>query len=48
MNMDRILLIGGAMLAVGIALAAVFFLVARYPTTFEMLQDSVVGWLGRG
>jgi hypothetical protein len=47
MTMDRILLIGGAMVAVGIALAAVFVLVARYGTTFEMLEDSVVRWLGR-
>ena len=45
--MDRILLVGGAMIAIGLAMGAVFFLVARYPTTFEMLQDSVVGWLGR-
>ena len=44
--MDRILLIGGAMLGVGIALAAAFFLVVRYKTTFEMLEDSVVRWLG--
>lgn len=44
--MDRILLTGGAMFVVGIALAAVFFLVARYSTTFEMLEDSVVRWLG--
>ncbi|MGH6801239.1 MAG: hypothetical protein ACRECZ_07490 [Methylocella sp.] len=45
--MERILLTGFAMVAVGIALAAVFFLVARYSTTFEMLEDSIVRWLGR-
>ena len=45
--MDRVLLIGGAMVAVGIALAAVFILVARYGTTFEMIEDSVVRWLGK-
>ncbi len=45
--MDRILLIGGAMFAVGIALAAAFIFVARYATTFEMLEDTVVGWLGK-
>ncbi len=45
--MDRILLTGGIMVAVGIALAAVFMLVARYGTTFEMLEDSVVRWLGK-
>jgi hypothetical protein len=44
--MDRILLIAGAMIAVGITLAAAFMLVARYSTTFEMLEDSVVRWLG--
>jgi hypothetical protein len=47
MTMDRILLTGGAMVAVGIALAAVFVLIARYGTTFEMIQDSVVRWLGK-
>jgi hypothetical protein len=46
--MDRILLIGGAMIAVGIVLAAAFLFVARYATTFEMLEDSVVRWLGNG
>jgi hypothetical protein len=47
MMMDRILLIGGTMVAVGIALAAVFVLVARYGTTFEMIEDTVVRWLGK-
>jgi hypothetical protein len=47
MTMDRVLLIGGAMVAVGILLAAAFMLVARYGTTFEMLEDSVVRWLGK-
>ena len=45
--MDRILLIGGAMVAVGIVLAAAFMFIARYATTFELLEDSVVRWLGR-
>ncbi|MGH6840038.1 MAG: hypothetical protein ACREDT_14840 [Methylocella sp.] len=45
--MERILLTGGAMILVGIVLAAVFFLVARYSTMFEMLEDSVVRWLGK-
>ena len=44
--MDRILLIGGAMVAVGIVLAAAFLFIARNATTFEMLEDSVVRWLG--
>jgi hypothetical protein len=47
MTMDRILLTGGAMVAVGIALAAVFVLIARYGKTFEMIEDSVVRWLGK-
>ncbi|MGH6936106.1 MAG: hypothetical protein ACRED2_07980 [Methylocella sp.] len=45
--MDRILLTGGAMVAVGIVLAAVFILVARYGATLEMIEDTVVRWLGR-
>ncbi|MDQ6703890.1 MAG: hypothetical protein M3Z96_12795 [Pseudomonadota bacterium] len=45
--MDRILLIGGAMVAVGIALAAVFVLVTHYGTTFEMIEDSAARWLGK-
>ncbi|HEY8098691.1 MAG TPA: hypothetical protein VIE65_21705 [Methylobacter sp.] len=45
--MDRILLIGGAMVAVGLVLAAAFIFVARYATTFEMLEDTVVNWLGK-
>jgi hypothetical protein len=47
MTMERVLLIGGAMVVVGIALAAVYMLIARYGTTFEMLEDSVVRWLGK-
>jgi hypothetical protein len=45
--MERILLTGFAMVAVGIGLAAAYFLVARYGTTFEMLEDSVVRWLAK-
>jgi hypothetical protein len=47
MMMERILLVGGAMLAVGIALAAVVVLVTTYGATFEMVEDSVSGWLGK-
>jgi hypothetical protein len=47
MMMDRILLTGGAMIAVGIVLAAAFIFVARYGATFEMIEDSVVRWLGK-
>jgi hypothetical protein len=45
--MDRVLLTGAAMVAVGIVLAAAFLFVARYGTTFEMLEDSVVRWIGK-
>jgi hypothetical protein len=45
--MGRVLLTGGAMVLVGIALAAVYFLVVSYGTTFEGLEDSVVRWLGK-
>ena len=45
--MDRILLTGGAMVAVGIVLAAAFMFIARYGATFEMIEDSVVRWLGK-
>jgi hypothetical protein len=45
--MERILLTGFAMVVVGIALAAAYFLVARYSTTFEMLEDSIVRWLAK-
>jgi hypothetical protein len=47
MTMDRVLLTGGAMVAVGIVLAAAFMFVARYGATFEMLEDSVVRWLAK-
>ena len=45
--MERILLVGGAMLVIGIALAAVVVLVTAYGATFEMVEDSVSGWLGK-
>ncbi|MGH6795334.1 MAG: hypothetical protein ACREDD_01450 [Methylocella sp.] len=45
--MERVLLTAFAMVAVGIMLAAAFFLVARYGSTFEMLEDSVVRWLSK-
>jgi hypothetical protein len=45
--MDRILLVGGAMLVVGIALAGVFVLLSSYGNSFEMLEDTIVHWLGR-
>lgn len=45
--MDRILLVGGAMLAVGLGLAGVWFIIFNYGSSFEMFQDNVVRWLGR-
>ena len=41
------MLTGGAMIVVGIALAAVYFLIVSYGTTFEALEDGVVRWLGK-
>ena len=45
--MDRILLVGGAMLVVGIALAGVWVMLSSYGNSFEMLEDTVARWLGR-
>ena len=45
--MERILLVGGAMLAVGIALAAVVVLLTAHGATFEMFEDFVSGWLNK-
>jgi hypothetical protein len=46
MMMERVLLIGGAMLAVGIALVAVWVIITSYGTTFEMIEDRASAWLG--
>ncbi|TPV98005.1 MAG: hypothetical protein USCAAHI_02572 [Beijerinckiaceae bacterium] len=43
--MERVLLVGGAMVAVGITLVAVWVLITSYGTTFEMVEDHVTGWL---
>lgn len=45
--MDRILLVGGMMLAVGIALAGFWVFIFYYGTTFETIEDAVVRWIGR-
>ncbi len=45
--MDRVLLIGGAMVAVGIALAVVYVVLTSYGTAFEMFEDNVARWLGK-
>ncbi|MGQ0445345.1 MAG: hypothetical protein ACT4O2_09525 [Beijerinckiaceae bacterium] len=45
--MERILLTGGAMILVGIVLAAFYFLIVSYGSTFEALEDSVVRWLDK-
>jgi hypothetical protein len=45
--MDRILLVGGAMIAVGIALAGFWVFISYHAESFEMIEDTVVRWLGR-
>jgi hypothetical protein len=45
--MDRVLLVGGAMLLVGLALAGVFVIVSFYGASFETFEDHVVGWLNK-
>jgi hypothetical protein len=45
--MDRVLLVGGAMLLVGIALAGVFVIVSSYGMTLEMVEDRVVAVLDK-
>ena len=45
--MERIMLVGGVMLAVGLALAGVFVVISFYGSSFEEIEDSVVRWLGR-
>jgi hypothetical protein len=44
--MERIMLVGGVMLAVGLALAGVFVVISFYGSSFEAIEDSVVRWLG--
>ena len=43
--MERILLVGGIMLAIGLALGGVYVVLTSYGTTFEMFEDRVTGWL---
>ncbi|GEM_PF-1455002 len=43
--MERILLVGGTMLVIGLALAGVVALVTSYGTNFEMWQDRLVAWV---
>ncbi|MGO8848011.1 MAG: hypothetical protein ACLQFI_22350 [Methylocella sp.] len=45
--MDRVLVVGGAMLMVGLALAAVFVVVSKYGATLETFEDTVTGWLDK-
>jgi hypothetical protein len=44
--MDRILVVGGTMMAVGVALAGFWFFIFYHGTTFERIEDTVVRWLG--
>ena len=43
--MERVLLVAGAMVAVGITLVAFWVLITFYGTTLEMVEDHVAGWL---
>jgi hypothetical protein len=45
--MERVLLVGGAMLAVGLVMGGVFVILSSYGNSFEMIEDTVVRWLGR-
>jgi hypothetical protein len=45
--MERILLVGGAMVVIGAALAAVVVVVTFYGATFETLEDSVSSWVAK-
>ncbi len=45
--MERILLVGAAMLGVGVALAVFWLLITSSGgTTFEMIEDHISDWLG--
>ncbi len=44
--MDRILIVGGTMMAVGIALAGFWVMIFYHGEKFEMIEDTVVRWLG--
>ncbi|HUI19794.1 MAG TPA: hypothetical protein VLZ74_01935 [Methylocella sp.] len=43
--MERVLVVGGIMLVVGIALAGVVVVLTSFGQSFEMVEDHVVGWL---
>ena len=45
--MDRVLLVGGAMLLVGLALAGIFVVVSKYGATLEMFEDTITAWLDK-
>jgi len=45
--MERLMLVGGVCLAVGLALAGVFVILTSYGSSFEAIEDTVVRWLGR-
>lgn len=45
--MDRVLLVGGAMLLVGLAMAGVWVVIYTSGDRFEIIEDTVVRWLGR-
>lgn len=43
--MDRVLLVGGAMLLIGLTLAGVFVILNSYGSSFETIEDNIVRWL---
>ena len=45
--MDRVLLVGGAMLLVGLALAGVWVLISAHGASFETFEDNVVRLLNK-
>lgn len=42
--MERILLVGGILLAVGLAMSVVIVVLTSYGTSFETFEDKVTGW----
>jgi hypothetical protein len=45
--MERLLLVGGILLAVGLAMAGVFVILTSYGSSFEAIEDTIVGWLSK-
>ncbi|HXW69958.1 MAG TPA: hypothetical protein VEK34_00690 [Methylocella sp.] len=45
--MDRVMMVGGAMLLVGLGLAVVFVVLTNYASSFEMFQDNITRFVER-